>query len=63
MIQNELEHLEGAVAKATRKRDARFVVHSFHRGVEVFGEPEGRKPVGILLAGAKHFGISGRNST
>ena len=35
MIENEFEHLEGAVAKATRKRDAGLVVHSLDHGVGV----------------------------
>ena len=33
MVQNEFEHLEGSVAKATRKRDAGLVVHSLGHGV------------------------------
>jgi hypothetical protein len=35
MIENEFGHLEGAVAIATRKRDARRVVHSLDHGVGV----------------------------
>ncbi len=35
MIQNEFEHVEGAVAIATCKRDACLVVHSLYHGVSV----------------------------
>jgi hypothetical protein len=35
MIENELEHFEGAVAKAARKRNSRVVIHALDHGVGI----------------------------
>jgi len=55
MIKNEFEHLEGAMAKAARKRDTRFVVHALDHGVGVLAL--GAKVVEQeILVVAQHFG-------
>jgi len=58
MIENEFEYFEGAVAKATRKRDPGFVIHSLDHGVGIlsFGAEVVKQKV---LMFAQHFGDLG----